>query len=295
MEGDTVSISGSFTDPGWLDTHTATIEWGDGTEVESGTLTEENEYPYSTGTVTGNHAYGDNGVYTVTLTVTDDDGGVGTDTLTVTVNNVAPTASIDSMTQPNPQFILPIVHELAFDGSFTDPGWLDTHTSTWNFGDGTLVPGTLTEENEEPDATGTTTAEHIYSDPGTYTVTLTVTDDDGAVGTDTMLVTVVDAKTANQELNDYIQGLDDDDFKNNADQRKNAFANMLMAIDAMLDKEAYQGAIQDLRNNVRGKADGLVDGHLNNDWIIDPEAQEHICMKIDDLTAYLEHLKTLEG
>jgi hypothetical protein len=295
-EGDTVSISGSFTDPGWLDTHTATIEWGDGTEVESGTLTEENEYPDSTGTVTGNHAYGDNGVYTVTLTVTDDDGGVGTDTLTVTVNNVAPTASIDSMTQPNPQFILPIVHELAFDGSFTDPGWLDTHTVTWNFGDGTVEePGTLTEENEEPDATGTTTVEHIYSDPGTYTVTLTVTDDDGGVGTDTMPVTVVDAKTANQDLNDYIQGLDDDDFKNNADQRKNALANMLMAIDAMLDKEAYQGAIQDLRNNVRGKADGLVDGHLNNDWIIDLEAQQHICMKIDDLTAYLEHLKTLEG
>ena len=133
-EGDTVNISGSFTDPGWLDTHTATIDWGDGTEVESGTLTEENEYPNSTGTVTGSHEYGDDGVYMVNLTVIDDDGGVGTDTLTVTVNNVAPTASIDSMTQPNPQFILPIVHELSFDGSFTDPGWLDTHTSTWNFG-----------------------------------------------------------------------------------------------------------------------------------------------------------------
>lgn len=129
-------------------------------------------------------------------------------------------------------------------------------------------------------------------------MTLTVTDDDGGVGTDTMPVTVVDAKDANQDLNDYIQDLDDEDFKNNADQRKNALANMLMAIGGMLAEEAYQGAIQDLRNNVRGKADSscsVNDGNSNNDWIIDPEAQQHICMKIDDLTAYLEHLKTLEG
>ena len=295
-EGDTVNISGNFTDPGWFDTHNATIDWGDGTEVELGDLIEENEYPDSTGTVTGSHVYGDNGVYTVNLTVIDDDGGVGTDTLTVTVNNVAPTASIDSMTQPNPQFILPIVHELSFDGSFTDPGWLDTHTSTWNFGDGTVVvPGTLIEENEEPDATGTTTAEHIYSEPGTYTVTLTVTDDDDGVGTDTMQVTVVDDRGALNDINGYIQSLPDTSFKGNPSQRKKAFNNMFTAIDDMLVDMEYQGAIQDLRNNIRAKADGLVDGHLKNDWIMDPEAQQHICMKIDDLTAYLEHLKTLEG
>lgn len=83
------------------------------------------------------------GVYTIRLMANDPYGYQVAET-TVTVNNVAPTASIESMTQPNPQFILPIVHELAFDGSFTDPGWLDTHTSTWNFGDGTVVPGTLT-------------------------------------------------------------------------------------------------------------------------------------------------------
>jgi PKD repeat protein len=233
-EGDTVSLSSSFSDPGWCDSHTATIDWGDGSLVETGTVSEENDAPDATGIVTGNHAYGDNGVYTVTLTVTDDDGGVGTDTLTVTVYNVAPTASI-SMTQPNPQFILPIVHELAFNGSFTDPGWLDTHTSTWNFGDGTVEEsGTLTEENEEPDATGTTTVEHIYSDPGTYTVTLTVTDDDGGVGTDTMPVIVVGDREALSDINDYIQNLPDGAFKRNPSQRKNTFNNMFTAIDDML-------------------------------------------------------------
>ena len=294
-EGDTVALSSSFSDPGWCDIHTATIDWGDGSLVEPGTVSEENDPPDATGTVTGSHAYGDNGVYTVTLTVTDDDGGVGTDTLTVTVNNVAPTASI-SMTQPNPQFILPIVHELAFDGSFTDQGWLDTHTSTWNFGDGTVEePGTLTEENEEPDATGTTTAEHIYSEPGTYTVTLTVTDDDDGIGTDTSTVTIMSAEEAIPVVDEYIQDLPDDAFKNNPDQRKNAFSEKLDEVIELIDAGEYQKAIDKLQHDIRAKADGYVDGNPKDDWITDPEAQEEICTMIDDLIAYLEHLKTLEG
>ena len=162
-----------------------------------------------------------------------------------------------------------------------------------NFGDGVVVPGTLIEENEEPDATGATTAKHIYSDPGTYTVTLTVTDDDGGVGTDTMQVTVVDDKEALSDINGHIQSLPDTSFKGNPSQRKNAFNNMFTAIDDMLVGMEYQGAVQDLRNNVRGKADGYMDGNSKNDWITDPEAQQHICMNIDDLTAYLEHLKML--
>lgn len=272
-EGYMIIFSGSFTDPGTNDTHTIEWDFGDATIV--------------TGTLTPSHAYGDNGVYTVTLTVTDDDGGVGTDTLTVTVYNVAPTATV-SMNQPNHQFILPIVHTLTFDGSFTDPGWLDTHTATWNFGDGTIVPGTVTEENIEPDATGTTTADHVYSEPGTYTVTLTITDDDGGVGTHTIQVTVVGAQEAVQITNDYIQALSDSAFKGNPNQRKKAFNNMFSAIDAMLDNEAYKGAIQHLRNNIQEKTDVSVGGNPNNDWITDPTAQKEICTKIDDITAYLE-------
>jgi len=42
--------------------------------------------------------------------------------------------------------------------------------------------------------------------------------------------------------------------------------------------------------DIREKADGCVDANPNNDWIIDEEAQKHICMKIDDLTAYLQTL-----
>lgn len=274
-EGDTVSFSGSFTDPGWLDSHTIEWDFGDGNTA--------------TGTLTPTHAYGDNGVYMVTLTVTDDDGGVGTDTLTATVNNVAPLVSIDSVEQPNPHFILPH-HLLAFTGSFTDPGWLDTHTATWDFGDGTVVVGTLTEENEQPDSIGTSRADHAYSEPGDYMVTLIVTDDDGGTGTDTRTVTIMSAEETIPVMDDYIRDLPDDVFKNNPDQRKNAFSEKLDKVIELIDAGEYQKAIDKLQHDIRAKADGYVDGNPKNDWITDPGAQQEICTMIDDLVAYLETL-----
>ncbi len=157
-EGDTVYFNGSFTDPGWLDTHTYHWDFGDGGEAN--------------GTLTPSHTYLDDGVYTVKLTVTDDDGGVGTDTLTVTVKNVPPTVEAGrDQTVDEGEIVY-------FIGSFTDPGVLDTHNITWDLGDGGMAYGAL--------AVG-----HRYGDNGVYTVTLTVTDDDGGVGSDTLTITVL--------------------------------------------------------------------------------------------------------
>jgi PKD repeat protein len=66
----TINVSSKFTDPGTLDSHTAVWNWGDGT-TSVGTVTEAN----GSGSVTDSHTYTKAGVYTVTLTVTDDDGG----------------------------------------------------------------------------------------------------------------------------------------------------------------------------------------------------------------------------
>ena len=157
VEGSPISFSGSFTDPGSLDTHT--IEWSFG---DGGT---------DAGTLTPTHTYADNGPYTVTLTVTDNDGGEGTDTIVVNVENVAPV--VDAGADETASEGSPI----SFSGSFTDSGSLDTHTIDWSFGDGGTDAGTLTPT-------------HTYADDGSYTVTLTVTDGEGGEGTDTMIVNV---------------------------------------------------------------------------------------------------------
>ena len=139
-EGDLVDLAVTFNDLGTLDTHTATVEWGDGTGVQSAVVTESPFGPPGStsgldGTISGSHVYADNGLYDVAVCVTDDDGATTCDDLTVTVANVAPTVAID-MLGDGPAFFLPLV-DVPLAGSFNDKGTLDTHTATVDWGDGT--------------------------------------------------------------------------------------------------------------------------------------------------------------
>jgi hypothetical protein len=242
---------------------------------------------------TASHAWGDDRLGAARLEVRDQLGFTDEATAAVQVNNVAPSVTLDALAQPNPQFILPVVHTLGFTGSFTDPGWLDTHVGEWDFGDGPAVPGDLTEENAEPDATGVVTGGHVYASPGVYVVELTVTDDDGGSGADTMEITVVDEFGALQDIHDYIQGQPNSVFAGPAARRRRTLCRKLGPVRKMLVTQAYRGAIHNLLNNIRAKADGGVDGKAAGDWIVDVDVQKELCMKIDDLVAYLEYLLAL--
>ena len=133
------------------------------------------------------HTYGDNSTYTVTLNVTDDGGNWSTDTMTVTVNNVNPT--VEAGANRNINLSNPTV---TLTGNFTDPSWIDTHNATWDWDDLSTSAGNLTEENNQPDATGTITNTHTYTNAGTYNVTLTVDDDDHGRGIDNLILIVAD-------------------------------------------------------------------------------------------------------
>ncbi|NIM49516.1 MAG: tandem-95 repeat protein, partial [Gemmatimonadales bacterium] len=196
-EGDTVDLApATFNDKGTLDTHTATIDWGDGTAVEPGAVAEAPFGPPGSttgtdGTTSGSHVYADDGMYTVEVCVTDDDGAITCDTVAVEVDTVAPTVDAgpdETVDEGSVVMLSP--------ASFNDKGTLDTHTATIDWGDGSpLEDGAVSESpfgppGSEAGADGTVSGSHVYADDEMYTVEVCVTDDDGAITCDTFVVTV---------------------------------------------------------------------------------------------------------
>ena len=165
-EGGTFSQNGSFTDPD-ANSWTATVDYGDGSGVQPVTLVGK--------TFSLSHLYTDNGTYNVTVTV-DDGTASGSDGVVVTVNNVAPvvSAGADATINEGGTF--------AQNGSFTDPG-TDTWTATVDYGDGSGVQSLALSGKDF-------SLSHTYADNGSYTVIVTVTDDDTGTDSDDVLVTV---------------------------------------------------------------------------------------------------------
>ncbi|HMA25093.1 MAG TPA: PKD domain-containing protein, partial [Gemmatimonadaceae bacterium] len=125
-------------------------------------------------------SFADNGAYTATLVVSDAFGWQKTVAQNVVVANVAPTVALSGTTP------LSIVsgESVGVSGSFTDPGSDAPWHSLLDWGNGTTVPATLTSSGASIAGTQT------YLAAGTYTVTLAVTDKDGATGSHTLSVNV---------------------------------------------------------------------------------------------------------
>ncbi len=117
------------------------------------------------------HRFPDDGAYTVTLGVRDDDGKESESyTLQIIVMNSPPVAAF-SVSSPSPQLGEAVCFtDLSQD---TSPTGQIVHVA-WDFGDGTFCPGSGCGEGDIHAPI------HIYTTPGTYTVCLSVIDDDGA-------------------------------------------------------------------------------------------------------------------
>ena len=171
-------ISSGFLADADSPTYTAIVDYGDGTEAQPLLLNLGNTFDL-------NHTYFDNDVYIVLVTVFNEGVEYGSDTANVTVNNVPP--SIESMSV-SPADPLPPGVLLELIGMFSDPGILDIHTATIEWGDG------QTTSINVPFGTYLVTGNHTYASAGAYIVTLTVVDDDGGSDSMTLEYYVVDVE-----------------------------------------------------------------------------------------------------
>ena len=96
---------------------------------------------------------------------------------------------------------IPVGDAMSVSAGFADGGLLDTHSTVWDWGDGTTSEGTVTENN----GLGSVTGLHTYLAVGQYGVTLTVTDNDGGLGTNTyQYVNVVSMLTLLDPINVWV-------------------------------------------------------------------------------------------
>lgn len=197
QEADLVTLNGSFTDPNVDDTHR--FLWH--LESSSG-VNCVNVWDAATQTLTFTPI--DDCVYSFSFTVTDSHGAQGSDTVVVTAENVPPVASIDSLTDETGAEIGADVAvalaglEVGLAGSFSDVGIVDTHTASIDWGDGVVSLQADLDSFSDclGGTTGALTRTHVYDVPGSYTITLNVTDDDAGVGTASRQIDVVDAAGA---------------------------------------------------------------------------------------------------
>ena len=97
FSGQIHAITARFTDDGVRDTHTATIDWGEGAGPESASVTQG----AGSGTVSGSHQYFVPGTYTITVTVTDDDRGEGSSSAEKKVLRLPVSIDIKPGSDPN--------------------------------------------------------------------------------------------------------------------------------------------------------------------------------------------------
>jgi hypothetical protein len=199
-----VTVTGTVSDPGWEDPLTATIDWGDGTGQETISGTAENIRPNATLSFTIAHIYGDNGLFTATLCGADDDTTT-CQTISLGVDNVVPTAVIDTsgsvLVNGVETFVAHVDEPLDFSAGSQDPGSDDLRLA-WDWDDGPPAPDVVVDDLVNPpladtlpsptiqprDVTDART--HTFDAACLYGIAFSSADDDGGLATDAATVVI---------------------------------------------------------------------------------------------------------
>ena len=227
-EGSSVTTSTTFSDLGSAGTYVANVDFGDGTSTDANVV-----FVNGVGTVDASHIYADNGIYDVTFSLVDPDNNSVTVSTTAEIANVAPTLVVASSQTIEVGEILSLTV-----GNFSDPGFDRPAAGTsesfevvidWGDGNSATPVATIVPGSAGVDTTGSINAAHTYTTPGNYTVSVTVTDDDGGTTTETFDVTV------NELVTDVGVWLPTLDFETDAT------GNELFAGDVIIEQFALWG------------------------------------------------------
>lgn len=229
LEGSSIMLDGSGSSDPDQPNDSLTYEWDldeDSREGETGADAERGD---EVGMRPVFSAEGlDDDAVPILLYVTDDEGRDDKNQTRLTVVNADPV--ITNLTDHLYGVARFAGDSIQIDASFMDPGILDTHTATIDWGDGTTTNAAVTET----DGAGSAMGSHEYNEDGTYEVTVTVEDDDGGEVSETTHVIVGGAGIVDGVL--YVQGSDSrDNLKLKHDTRKN-----LIKVDAKLNQGREQ-------------------------------------------------------
>ena len=174
-EGATASHTvATFTDPDAAATaadYSAAIDWGDGSSADNGVISGGPSF-----TIAGGHTYGEEGNYSISVTISDVDDPSNTTTVTssATVADAGLTAGPACVASALGAYSGPTAILVDAAGSH---GAASDFKSTINWGDGAASTGTVTASGA---GSYTVSGAHHYGSIGAFTIVTTVIDDGGS-------------------------------------------------------------------------------------------------------------------
>jgi hypothetical protein len=184
-ENDRVTLTGSFADPGVLDTHIVNISWGDGSPGTQLNLAA-NVLVFS-----APHQYVDNpagGQDTILVTVTDKDGSQASASTTINISDASLHANSTPITVAQGTTATNVSVATFSDDAGAEP--VANYTATSDWGDGLAAgQGVINVAG----SAFTVTSTHTFLAPGRYTPKVTIRDAGGAATTVTGSAVIGDA------------------------------------------------------------------------------------------------------